>query len=299
MAKIAYIAKHDSGDNDDEGSITHALRELGHTVQKIQESRVRRIPSGSIRADFVLFNHSKQLRDIKRASGDIPIVCWCFDAIHQEDPKLTLRTRERSRWATQVTEMCTLAFFTDGDWVEQDRTGKLHWLMQGADERVIGPGKNRNRYEILFAGAVGHGGLREAFLKKLKIKYGSSLHIQGTAKRVYRREYADLVCSTKINLAPLYPVTNTYWSNRVYVVSGFGGFLLHPRSSKLEEQYTDGEEIVYYNDERDLYDKIEYYLPREDERQRIATNALRRTERDHLYRHRCKTLVDTVLNTIK
>ena len=36
--KIVYVAKHHSGDNDDEGAICYALEALGHEVVRFREN---------------------------------------------------------------------------------------------------------------------------------------------------------------------------------------------------------------------------------------------------------------------
>ena len=44
------------------------------------------------------------------------------------------------------------------------------------------------------------------------------------------------------------------------------------KSKKLEEVFTDGEDIVYYDDIVDCINKINYYNENDEERERIVTN---------------------------
>lgn len=62
-----------------------------------------------------------------------------------------------------------------------------------------------------------------------------------------------------------------YWSDRVYETMGRGGFLIHPYIKGLEEEFTDGENIVFYNynDFDQLKDLIDYYLTHDQERENI------------------------------
>lgn len=62
-----------------------------------------------------------------------------------------------------------------------------------------------------------------------------------------------------------------YWSDRVYETIGRGGFLIMPKIKGLEEEFTDGETIVFFefNDWAGLRDKIDYYLANPVERERI------------------------------
>lgn len=61
-----------------------------------------------------------------------------------------------------------------------------------------------------------------------------------------------------------------YWSVRVSHHLGSRAFVLHPKVPGIERYYEDGVHLVLYKDTADLIEKIEYYLPRSDERERIA-----------------------------
>lgn len=62
-----------------------------------------------------------------------------------------------------------------------------------------------------------------------------------------------------------------YWSDRVYETIGRGGFLIHPYIKGLEEEFTDGETIIFYEygNFDQLKQKIDYYLEHDDERECI------------------------------
>src|SRR5258705_108551 len=131
--RILYVAKHDAKGNCDEEAISHALEQLGHIVIKLHE----RDGSSTFNhvADFMLCHHWRNLDELRRIK--IPKVFWCFDLIDSKDPTIAKRDLERINWITQMTNACDLGFMTDGDWVGKDKTGKLLWLMQGADERIV------------------------------------------------------------------------------------------------------------------------------------------------------------------
>lgn len=295
--RILYIGKHDSGGNDDEGAITHALQALGHDVQRLRERRAQ-AAHRMHDVDFCLFHHCQDygaLADIKR-----PKVAWIFDLIDYPDPQLARRNQERRSWMRHITRIADVVFMTDGDWVAHDKSGKLHWLPQGADERVVGAGTAADAFvfgyptaPLLFTGIDRGGGQeRVAFVRGMREKYGDDfLHI---SRGVYRRDLADLIASSQIVLAPAGPVTGRYFSNRVFNVCGFGGFLLHPYSDGLASMYEPGGDLVYYHDRDDMHAKIRLYLESPEERQRIAAAGLARTRSEHLYRHRLAVLIEIV-----
>jgi hypothetical protein len=61
----------------------------------------------------------------------------------------------------------------------------------------------------------------------------------------------------------------------------------------LDQLFEIGIEIVVYQDDADLLDKIAYYLAHDDERQRIAHAGQQRTLQQHLYTQRVQQIVAT------
>lgn len=286
--RIGYIAKHDSGGNDDEGAITHALCALGHDVQRLREYKGHK--AETIDCDFYLFHHWSDFRTLGQLTR--PKVFWYFDLVYTPDTSLAVRCQHRINWMRDVMPLADLGFCTDGDWVEQT-PGPLRLLRQGADERVMGRGAEvEEERGILLTGIKNGGKLRSSFVNEMTERWKEQFtHIE---RGVYRRDLADLIARHKIVVAPDGPITDLYWSNRVYNVLGFGGFLLHPWCAGLANEYKDGEEIVYYRSRDDLHDKIAYYLDRPNERRAISSNGLCRTLREHTYRHRCERLIQVV-----
>lgn len=288
--KILYIADHRGIDNDDEGSITYSLRSLGHDVVCSQEEP-RKFDSDGF--DIMLFHHWQDYLYIE--SIPIPKVFWTFDLISYPDLDLADRNKHRIEWVRKIMSIADLGFMTDGDWVLQDSTQKLFNLSQGADERVVKMSKGSQTIPLFFAGSLAKVGKeRLECLKKLRERYMNKLVILKRSQYVYREQLANRIAQCQIVIAPWGPVTDHYWSNRVYVMLGFGAFLLHPFSESLANHYTDGEEIVFYHGLDDLYSKIDYYLPRAEERDRIRKAGYRRTLLEHTYTHRCQRLVQIV-----
>lgn len=290
--KIAFVARHDQPNpsNDDEGAITHAFQELGHKVERLRESKGH-LAHKLHWCDFLLFCKWLDCKTLARV--EIPKVFYYFDLVTYPDPTLDARNRTRLAWMAQVLPLVDLGFCTDGDHTARDRTGKLVWLPQGADGRYVGFGTaKQDTPPILFTGITRGGKVRADFVYEMSNVYGDSF--RQVQSGVHGRELADLIASSKIVVAPDGPVSDRYWSNRVYLSLGFGAFLLHPYCEGLTKHYTDGQEVVFYRSREDLHDKIRYYLERPAERQRIAAAGLERTKREHLYRHRVERLVQIV-----
>lgn len=77
-------------------------------------------------------------------------------------------------------------------------------------------------------------------------------------------------CS-KINLNMTSRPIQTGIPQRVYDVMGVGGFMLTNYQSELPEYFELGKDMVAYESQKDLLEKIEYYLKHEEKRKEIAT----------------------------
>lgn len=296
--KILYVAKHgQSNSNDDEGAITHALNRLGHDVQLFNESEGYRVVG--TRGDLLLFHKwtTDAVRILKLMKGSMPRVFWYFDLVDFLDPTLASRCQTRKAWMGDILPNVELGFCTDGDWVvASPHASRLIWLPQGADERVIGRGVVKDplfSIDILFTGGKKGGRARESFVDELTCTYGPQVftHIE---KGVHRRRMANLITCSKVVVAPDGPVTDRYWSNRVYNALGFGAFMIHPYCRMLADQYLDGKEILYYRDRVELHQMIHQALLSPDLRKTISEGGLQKTIQEHTYTHRCAQLIQTV-----
>lgn len=292
--KILYIANHGRfrRSADDEGAVTFALVSLGHTVVRIEESQGHKWVDEP--ADLVLFHHWHDYATIARFKP--PTAFWCFDLVDwPNDPTLARRCIERVHWIEKLTDLCDIGFLTDGDWVAKNWEGKLHWLPQGADERVCGPGKPlKPAPPLVFTGISRGGQGRLSWVNEVADRWGERFnHIQG---RVYQRNLANLIASSQIVLAPDAPVSDRYFSNRAVMALGFQAFLIHPWTAGLAAMYRPDEEIVFYRDRLEMHRLIAFWLrPEQAERRaQIAAAGFQRTIRDHTYRHRCKRLLEIV-----
>lgn len=310
--RILYIAHHGPHDNEDEDAISHVLRGMGHEVICIEEKRRgRRFDARNAEGDLCLFHKCEDYNLLQTLhKRDIPLVFWYFDLVYSDDETLVHRCQSRIYWMEGVLPLVTVGFCTDGDWVEQNwevsktcsrHADKLVWLTQGADERKVGFGESKKKDipPILFTGMVHHGQKRADHIEQLRHHYGNQFSVigdNGPRHRLHGRELANLFASTRIVVAPDGPCTDHYWSNRVYLTLGLGGFLLHPRCEQLLGQYKENKEILLYDDRDDLIDLIDYYITDEAEadRQKMREAGLQATIQYNLYRHRVADMLRVV-----
>lgn len=295
--KIVYVAKHESGDNDDEGAICYALKSLGHEVARFQEYEGDRAVAED--GDFMLVHKWSDIDSMRRAK--IPLVFWYFDLVFSEDPGLVARTSARGDWMRAVEPLCVVGFCTDGDWIIRHKSEKLVHLFQGADERTAGLGEViPDVPKIIFTGERKHSYQRIDHLSQLTERYGDDFRIIGSGRghRIHGKDLSNALATASVCVCPDAPITELYWSNRVYLLTGLGGCVLHPYKNNLAKQYDPKTEVPMYNTREELHELIEHFIANPEERQAVREAALARTMKEHLYRHRVMQLIETVKERI-
>jgi len=100
---------------------------------------------------------------------------------------------------------------------------------------------------------------------------------------------------TKINLNCHLPGNVNGANVRTFDIPACGSFLLVDKCSDITNYlYKENEEVVVYNDFEDMVKKIKYYLKHDNEREQIEANAMRRTLKQHLYKHRVAELLQVI-----
>ncbi|MDE5866942.1 MAG: glycosyltransferase, partial [Lachnospiraceae bacterium] len=78
---------------------------------------------------------------------------------------------------------------------------------------------------------------------------------------------------------------------RAFDIMGSGGFLLSNYQNDFFDFFNAGEDFEFYESEKDLLNKIDYYLSHEDERFEIAANGHNKLAAGHTYRHRVQEML--------
>lgn len=290
MPKLIYLARHNNQILDDtEGHITHGFKNHGWEVVEIQEENYLSSPT---EADLYLWNHWDNRDGLKWLKENCKGIkaFWYFDKVWQralERDELT--TREKL--IRDYLEIVDYGFIGDGTYVNNHPNPKFRILRQGMGERLMDQGlgtvRGLGQGKIAFAGSLY--GERELWAKKLKDVYGNDFQI---VSGFYNRDLYDFCAETPIIVAPMYSIDNYYWGNRVYMITGSGGFLIHPRCKDLEKEFKDSEEIVFYDwTMDDLYEKIDYYLARPEEREKIRLAGFEKTKKDYNFTKRVGELL--------
>lgn len=82
---------------------------------------------------------------------------------------------------------------------------------------------------------------------------------------------------------------------RCFDIMGAGGFLLTNYQMDFEGLFENGVDYVYYENQRDMQDKIAYYLEHEEERLSIAQNGHDKVKAAHSYQMRLQQMQDMIV----
>lgn len=83
---------------------------------------------------------------------------------------------------------------------------------------------------------------------------------------------------------------------RAFDIMGSGGFLLSNYQEDFLENFIPGVDFAYYESEKDLLQKISYYLTHEEERLAIAKNGHDKVAASHTYRDRVRQMLADLQN---
>ena len=113
-----------------------------------------------------------------------------------------------------------------------------------------------------------------------------------TCQVVVGEAFAKVCQVSKINLNFLRDQNKGSHNMRTFEVVGCGGFLLTERSEEQLEFFEEDKEIACFSTPEELREKIEFYLPRDGLRRKMAEAAHRKVAQGHTYRDRAKRILE-------
>jgi len=294
-----------------EGYAVDALERVGHAVRRIHEYGVKTGTDvlkqiADFRADCLLFFKARigvdptdvpavlrpdpcRLVDLLRRSP-VPAYLWYYDRVHRYDAEPS-----RLDWMRRVAPLCRVAFITDAGLASTD-WANWHVLRQGVSLPTVAnvDVPEPERADLAFVGSVY--GARwdelQAVQRELRVNLISN---------VFGRELSRMIRGHRIIIGPRYPSAPGYWSDRIYVVLGHGGFFLAPEVEGMrEEGFEPGVHYARLGD--DPVRDIRRWLARPEDRARIARQGqelvLGRFTYEHRVREMCATIAATLDNVL-
>ncbi|WP_298868601.1 glycosyltransferase [uncultured Gimesia sp.] len=207
-----------------------------------------------------------------------PAVCWVIDTHMNFEWCLEKAARYDYVFAAQKDGALTL---------QNKGIESAHWLPLACDPEIHRPYQATKRFDFSFVGNL-VGSERCVLLESLTQKYPDSF-----VGQKYFEEMARIYSASRL-------IFNRSVKNdvnmRVFEALGCGGLLLTNDLTEngQPELFTDGEHLATYNCPEELFDKLEYYLKHETERDKIAQQGLGLVVSRHTYQHRMKILLASI-----
>jgi hypothetical protein len=294
--KILYIGKF-MYPWSTENYVTHALRCLGASVEKrpftrsltpdVLQDRIRRS-----NPDVVLFS--------KPSKEWFPgFIEWCRErsivtVVWMWDKYFGLNRRSSIPFTTSAD----LFFTTDGG-------HNREWQKEGANHQVLRQGihfpdsgiwpfapPGHCKHDVGFVGTPDSYPEREDLVRFLQSTYRSRfiLHTRTRGLPLNRA-----LARVKIIVGDSHPSPH-YWSNRIYEITGRGGFFMHPITEGLDKEFTPG--VHYIPFERGNWDRlrevIRYYIENDEEREIIRVKGYNHCRTNYTYHHRAAVLLERI-----
>lgn len=293
-----------------ETQIALTLEDMGITVNRIQEDTLKpeEVLDRVGTPDFMLFQKTwdnavkhEHLAELKKRG--IPTVSVHLDLFAPLARKSQLDTSPF--WAT------AFIFSPDNDPKSQElfkQKGVNHFYLKPGvykGDCFEGDYKPELAHDVTFVGGGLTYGHREYPYRRqlalwLKNTYGDRYGKYGHPEPTMRgKDLNDLFKSAKVVVGDSLCIDfkhTYYWSDRCYLTLGAKGFIIHPYIVGMEEEFTDGENIVFYKfgDFKELKDKIDYYISHDAEREKIRDAGHEFVKNNCTYHNRMTTMLEVL-----
>ena len=229
------------------------------------------------------------------------LVVWCEEPLVTIEPSLI-------RYFSLADLVC-LSNPTRVPLLREHGLDNLAFLMSGFSPRFHRPSSARKVVrDVAFIGTPGRFGQRAEILARVAKEFRTEvfgLHWKRwpqhcgdlkVSKPIANREYAKVCASSRIVLG-VNEVNEDpcYFSNRTFLTLACRGFHLTHYVPELEKVFKDGEHLAWFHGPDDVCERIAHWLPRTEERARIAAVGQAEVLQKHQYFHR----VDRILQWLR
>ena len=305
--KLVYYGLFDK-QSDCENWICNALHRAGVLVYRWQKEMgslhtywlqfVQYVQDNQI--DVVLITKAyevtpTELQILKQRTG-CKLIFWTFDWMENQNVKDLYFPQ------AQLADVC---FQTDGIDLSYTYTAnRIHRveLHQAIDkdthfqhtEPLTDEEHAKYACDVAFFGSL-YTDKRKIMNQLLTTKYGKDYKVwgaKGFEKGLWNEEFRKAVSVSKIIIGDNFVCdVPGYWSDRVYLTLGCGGFFLTSNVPLLEKKFEIGTHLDVWNNFAELLQKIDYYLANKEKREAIRKEGIKFVQKHHTYDIRIQELL--------
>lgn len=218
--------------------------------------------------DLVVFSkcnmmHYRVVDEINKVSKTC---MWYMDAMHNFNNELIQKSVRVNYFISGVEGVTDFAskYCDNTIFVNQCPDDKMNFMLENFSYKD----------DITFIGSSDSSKIhnnRKTYINFLNKNFNNFKHYNG----VYGLEHNKIVNESKINLN-FSPTDSTGVSVRIYKILASGGFLMSTPWKDLEKTFKVDRDIVIFNNETELQEKINFYLNNEDKRNDIRMNGYKK-----------------------
>jgi len=273
----------------DEDGLPLAVERLGHdcfTIEGMRNMDYILIHKAilSYRPDYIIF----RLKEV------IPILFGIKDRLKRLGTKVIFWFTDPTHPKPQdLRDIIDVMFLSNAGQLEEYKEGynlkRVYFMPQSYMPYIFHPLKLKEEYDIGFTGAMSKASLhsgRRKLLERLMKRY--KVEIRNNVRNNVAEFYSQsrFVFGTS-DFPHLY-----YTSNRFFIALGCGSIYLTKKFQGIEHFAKNKEHLLWFENEDEMMELIDYYLSHDRERRRIGENAQRLAESKHTCTHRLQNMLD-------
>jgi len=145
--------------------------------------------------------------------------------------------------------------------------------------------------DLIFTGYTDYSQDRKIFIKEIKKSFDLDIYGVGNKQPIYNKELEKTLQNYKIALGHNCVNSPGYWSSRLYITIGFGGFFITPYTKLLEREFKNKEHLVWYKNLKEGKKLIKYYLEHNEEREKIRRQGYEYCQKNYNWDVRAKEFI--------
>ncbi|MBK9099384.1 MAG: glycosyltransferase [bacterium] len=123
-------------------------------------------------------------------------------------------------------------------------------------------------------------------------KYPNIIYMGG---EIFKEDFAKAFTCSKISLNFLRKINRDLHTSRSIEIPACKGFMLAERTDEHKKLFTEDKEAAYFSENKELLEKVSYYLSHDDQRNKITEAGYKRCiSSNYTYDDRAKEIIDNL-----